>query len=77
MTHDYGAAHGHFHAAQLFGAALDGDLPRLFAFALAFYQANSRFHDGEQEQIQQRDEKQPAYQEDDVDHVGAPNVTRR
>ena len=43
---------------QLFRAAFDRKAPGALALALAAHGADPRFHDGEQEQVKQRNEQQ-------------------
>lgn len=75
-AHDNRAVDGNVHAAKFLGAFFDGNGPGLFSFTLSAHQANACFHDGEKEQVEQRYEKQSAYEKDYVDHGIAYRLKR-
>ena len=56
------------YAAELLRALLDGDRPCLLLRALAFDEPDTRFHDGEQEQVQKGDEKKAIDEQSDINH---------
>ena len=59
-------AHDDGNAAQFLRAFLDRKVPGALFLALSAHQADSRFHNGEQEQVQQCHEQQTSNEQNDV-----------